>query len=84
MDGVKKSTHFHLIMTSFSAKVFAKTYIWEMVLNRVPLSIISYYCSPFKSQFCISFSKGLGTQMRNSTLIDPHIDGQDENTIKTL
>ena len=53
-------------------------------LHGIPLSIKSDRGTQFTSRSCISFQKGLGTQVKLSTIFHPQKHGQAERTIQNL
>ncbi|WMV32922.1 hypothetical protein MTR67_026307, partial [Solanum verrucosum] len=80
-----KSAHFLLVKISFSADDYAKLYIEEIVkLHGVPLSIISDRGTQYTSHFWKAFQRGLGTNVKLSTVFHPETDGQAEQTIQIL
>ena len=80
-----KSTHFIPVKFTFSAEEHAILCINKILtLHSIPLSITLDRGALFTSQFWRSFKKGLGTQVKLSTTFHPKMDGQAENTIKTL
>lgn len=79
MDRMTKSTHFLLVKITFSAKDYAKLYIWELIrMHGVPLSIVSDSGSQFISYFWKLFQRDLGNKVKLSTAFHHQIDGQAE------
>ena len=55
-----------------------------MSLHGVPFSMILDRVAQFTSRFWRSFQRGLGTQVKLSTIFHRQKDGQAERTIQTL
>ena len=75
VDRMTKSAHFIPVKSTYKAEDYAKLYIYEIVIwHGIPLSIISGRGAQFTSHFWRSFQKGLGTQVKLSTVFHPQMD----------
>ena len=85
VDRLTKSTHFLVVLMTFTLEEFYKLYIRKIVrFHRVPVSIVSDRDPRFTTQFWKSFQIAMGAQLRMSTAFHPQTDGQLERTIQVL
>ena len=85
VERLTKSTHFLVVLMTFTVEEFCKLYIQEIIrLHGVPVSIVSDQDPRFTAQFYKSLQRAMGTQLRMSTAFQPHTDGQSERTIQVL
>ena len=85
VDRLTKSAHFIPVKSTYSAEDYAKIYNDKIKsLHGVLLPIISDRGHQFPSRFWRSFQKGLGTQVKLSTIFHPQTNGQAERNIQTL
>ena len=72
VDRLNKSAHFIPVMSTFSAKDYARIFIDDIVCRHgIPSSIISDRGARFTSRFWRSSEKGLGTKVTLSTAFHP-------------
>lgn len=85
VDRLTKTTHFLPMKTTYNVVGYAHLYLDEiMMLYRVLVSIISYQCPRFTSQFWRSLQEDMGTWVDLSTPYHPQKNGQSKRTIQTL
>ena len=80
--GLTKSARFISIKSTYSARDYERTFLYEIVCCRgISLSITPDWGALFTSRFWRLFQKGLGTTVKLSTAFHPKKDGQVERTI---
>ena len=81
VDSLTKSTHFLLVETRYSAKLYFDRVV---TLHGVPLTIVFDRGSVFVSHFYEQLLKCLGTRLLISLAYHPQTDGQTERVNQVL
>ncbi|XP_060200371.1 uncharacterized protein LOC132628621 [Lycium barbarum] len=85
VDRLTKSAHFLPVRTTYAAEDYANLYLKEIVhLHGIPVSIILDRGAQFTAKFWIYFQESLRTRVNLGSAFHPQLDGQAEQTIRTL
>ena len=85
VDRLKKSAHFILVHTTYTAKKYAEIYLDRIVcLHGVPKTIISDRLAKFIARFWEQLQESLGTKLIRSSAYHPQTDGKTKRVNQIL
>src|SRR6185503_1580477 len=85
VDRLKKSAHFILVHTTYTAKKYSEIYLDRIVcLHGLPKTIISDRLAKFIARFWEQLQESLGTKLIRSSAYHPQTDGKTKRVNQIL